>query len=167
MKRKYNEIFKLKDMLERAKIPFKFSELMGGYHIVYPADGGECICSVIEHDGSYGKEKDLLEIQGLLTELEEETLEDDVLGYLTAEDVFQRLKYPQLKQGDSESSHEASLSVSSNAPVTVNARLTKPSTFSTDLKSSASLSTFIALFFRFIAAFRSLLCSVLQQGHCQ
>lgn len=92
MKRKYNEIFKLKDMLERAKIPFKFSELMGGYHIVYPADGGECICSVIEHDGSYGREKDLLEIKGLLTELEEETLEDDVLGYLTAEDVFQRIK---------------------------------------------------------------------------
>lgn len=92
MKRKYNEIFKLKDMLERAKIPFKFSELMGGYHIVYPTYGGECICSVIEHDGSYGREKDLLEIQGLLTELEEETLEGNVLGYLTAEDVFQRIK---------------------------------------------------------------------------
>ena len=92
MKRKYNEIFKLKDMLERAKIPFKFSELMGGYHIVYPTYGGECICSVIEHDGSYGREKDLLEIQGLLTELEEETLEGNVLGYLTAEEVFQRRK---------------------------------------------------------------------------
>ena len=89
MKRKYNEIFKLKDMLERAKIPFKFSELMGGYHPTY---GGECICSVIEHDGSYGREKDLLEIQGLLTELEEETLEGNVLGYLTAEEVFQRIK---------------------------------------------------------------------------
>lgn len=60
----------LKICLKEQKIPFKFSELMGGYHIVYPADGGECICSVIEHDGSYGREKDLLEIQSLLTELE-------------------------------------------------------------------------------------------------
>ena len=92
MKRKYNEIFKLKDMLERAKIPFKFSELMGGYHIVYPADGGECICSVIEHDGSYGREKDLVEIQGLMTKEELEETQDTVLGYLTAEDVFQRIK---------------------------------------------------------------------------
>lgn len=92
MKERYNEILRLKGMLERAKIPFKFSELMGGYHIVYPTDGGECICSVIEHDSSYGREKDLLEIQGLLTELEEETLEGNVLGYLTAEDVFQRIK---------------------------------------------------------------------------
>ena len=41
MKRKYNEIFRLKDMLEKAKIPFDFSELQGGYHIVYPADGGK------------------------------------------------------------------------------------------------------------------------------
>lgn len=92
MKRKYNEIFKLKDMLEKAKIPFDFSELHGGYHIVYPEFGDKCICSVIEHDFSYGREKDLLEIKGLLTELEEETLEDDVLGYLTAENVFQRIK---------------------------------------------------------------------------
>lgn len=92
MKRKYNEIFKLKEMLESAKIPFDFSELHGGYHIVYPADGDKRICSVIEHDFSYGMEIDLLEIKGLLTELEEEILEDDVLGYLTAEDVFQRIE---------------------------------------------------------------------------
>lgn len=92
MKRKYNEIFKLKDMLERAKIQFKFSELMGGYHIVYLEDGGECVCSVIEHDGSYGREKDLLEIQGLMTKEELEETQDTVLGYLTAENVFQRIK---------------------------------------------------------------------------
>lgn len=88
MKRKYNEIFKLKDMLEKAKIPFNFSELHGGYHIVYPADGGKCICSVIEHDGSYGREKDLLEIQGLMTKEELEETQDTVFGYLTAENVF-------------------------------------------------------------------------------
>lgn len=88
----YTEIFRLKKMLEKAKIPFDFSTLHGGYHIVYPTDSNKRICSVIEHDSSYGREKDLLEIKGLLTELEEETLEDDVLGYLTAEEVFQRIK---------------------------------------------------------------------------
>lgn len=92
MKRKYNEILKLKEMLESAKIPFGFSKLHGGYHIVYTADSNKRICSVIEHDFSYGREKDLLEIKGLLTELEEETLEDDVLGYLTAEEAFQRIE---------------------------------------------------------------------------
>lgn len=92
MKRKYNEIFKLKDMLESAKIPFNFSELHGGYHIVQPEDGGKCICSVIEHDFSYGREKDLLEIQGLMNKEELEETQDTVLGYLTAENVFQRIK---------------------------------------------------------------------------
>ena len=92
MGRKYNEIFKLKEMLERAKIPFDFSELYGGYHIVYPTDGDERICSVIEHDGSYGREKDLLEIQGLMTKEELEETQGTVLGYLTAENVFQRIK---------------------------------------------------------------------------
>lgn len=92
MAEKYNEILRLKDILEKAKIPFEFSELYGGYHIVYSANSDNRICSVIEHDFSYGREKDLLEIKGLLTELEEETLEDTVLGYLTAEDVFQRIK---------------------------------------------------------------------------
>lgn len=91
MAEKYNEIFRLKDMLESAKISFVFSELHGGYHIVYPADG-ERICSVIEHDSSYGREKDLLEILGLMTKKEMKETQDTVLGYLTAEDVFQRIK---------------------------------------------------------------------------
>ena len=92
MKRKYNEILKLKDMLESAKIPFGFSKLHGGYHIVYTADSNKRICSVIEHDFSYGREKDLLEIQGLMTKEELEETQDTVLGYLTAEEVFQRIE---------------------------------------------------------------------------
>lgn len=92
MKRKYNEIFRLKEMLESAKIPFIFSELHGGYHIVYPAYDGKRICSVIEHDRSHGREKDLLEIMGLMTKEELEETQDNVLGYLPAEDVFQRIK---------------------------------------------------------------------------
>ena len=89
---KYTEIFKLKDMLENAEIPFVWKEhkdYKNGYQILYPVGGVQNICSVIEHSFSYGNEKDLLEIQGLLTAEEEEY--DSVLGNLTATDVFQRI----------------------------------------------------------------------------
>ena len=83
MKERYNEILSLKGMLEKAKIPFVFSKLFGGYHIVYP-NNNFTECSVIEHDYSYGREQDLLEIMN--------RKQNDVLGYLTAENVFQRIE---------------------------------------------------------------------------
>lgn len=83
MKERYNEIQRLKGMLEKAKIPFVFSELFGGYHIIYP-NNHFIVCSVIEHDYSYGREQDLLEIMN--------RKQNDVLGYLTAENVFQRIE---------------------------------------------------------------------------
>lgn len=93
---KYTEIFKLKDLLERAKIPFDFIEhtspIKKGFQICYPERGGNCVCSVIEHSFSYGNESDLLEIQGLMTKKEEEKQHDSVLGFLTAENVFKRIK---------------------------------------------------------------------------
>jgi hypothetical protein len=52
---------------------------------------GNVVCSVIEHEFSYGREKDLLEIQGLMTEQEMEEEQDTVLGYLTADNVFERI----------------------------------------------------------------------------
>jgi hypothetical protein len=88
---KYNEIFKLKSLLEENHIPFEWIEhndYRNGYQICYPEKDEKCVCSVIEHSFSYGNEKDLLEIQGLLT-AEEEC--DSVLGNLTADDVFQRI----------------------------------------------------------------------------
>lgn len=91
IKERYNEILRLKGMLEKAKIPFMFSKGFGGYHIEYPASTGR-VCSVIEHDFSYGREKDLLEIQGLLTKKEYKETQDTVIGYLTAENVFQRIE---------------------------------------------------------------------------
>ena len=91
MKERCNEILSLKGMLEKAKIPFVFSKVFGGYHIEYPANTGR-VCSVIEHDYSYGREKDLLEIQGLMTKKEYKETQDNVIGYLTAEDVFQRIE---------------------------------------------------------------------------
>jgi len=90
---KYNEIFKLKSMLEENHIPFEWIEhnevIKQGYQICYPEKGEKRVCSVVEHSFSSGNEKDLLEIQGLLTADEEEC--DSVLGNLTADDIFQRI----------------------------------------------------------------------------
>ena len=96
---KYKEIFKLKKMLEDAKIPFDFYERdteisaiipeWEHWHINYPSKKG-CIISAIEGTGTYGAEDDKLEIMGGLTE--EEAKHDTVEGWLTAEDVFNRIK---------------------------------------------------------------------------
>lgn len=85
----YNDILLLKDLLEKEEIPFDFDKLFGGYVIAYPSRE-EVVCSVIEHDYSYGSSSDLLEIAGLLTK--EEECEDAVAGYLTALDVYDRIK---------------------------------------------------------------------------
>ena len=99
MAEKYNEIFRLKEMLEKAKIPFVFRNCYDGYQICYPKNNDpyacekgifDRVCSVIEHEGSYGHGRDELEIMGLLTS--EEAMNDEVVGYLTAEDVFQRIE---------------------------------------------------------------------------
>lgn len=100
---KYTEILKLKKMLEEANIPFTFTddffrvkELIKkdySWKPFYPAYQirlGD-LADVIQHNGSYGSEQDLLEIMGGLTE--EEMEYDIVLGYLTAEEVFKRFKY--------------------------------------------------------------------------
>lgn len=99
---KYKEIFKLKEMLEQAGIPFEFiyrtenysglpnyKERYQSYQICYPQSKGR-VCSVIETFGSYGNDEDLLEIKGLLTD--EEAENDSVVGWLSAENVFNRIK---------------------------------------------------------------------------
>lgn len=90
----YREILRLKKMLEDAHVQFEFRKQQNGGHIYsvdfdyYWGNGW----SVIEHDGSYGRERDLLEISaGLMTEEEKFREKDDVLGYLTAEQVFARI----------------------------------------------------------------------------
>ena len=91
---KYNEIFKLKSLLEENHIPFEWIEhndFRNGYQICYPVKSEKPVCSVVEHLFSYGSQKDLLEIQGLLTAEEEEEEYDSVLGNLTADNVFQRI----------------------------------------------------------------------------
>lgn len=84
----YSEIKKLINLLDGEGIPYELTKEFNGYHIVYP-NSEERRCSVICHDYSYGHEAGLLEIMGLLTE--EETWYDSVVGWLEAEDVFNRI----------------------------------------------------------------------------
>lgn len=87
---KYKAILKLDSMLTKAGIPHTCKKFMDGWQVIYPEPGENRIADAIEHFGSYGNEKDLIEIQGLLTP--EELESDSVLGYLTAENVFDRIK---------------------------------------------------------------------------
>ena len=95
----YSEIFKLKEMLEKANIPFVYTDesfdldefSFEKYHIEYPCsykNNQDRVCSVIQGWGTYGNEQDLLEIMGLVTDEEVGSIE----GYLTAEDVFKRIQ---------------------------------------------------------------------------
>lgn len=87
----YHEILKLDRMLTDASIPHTLDRLFDGWQICYPTrEEPELVMDAIEHYGSYGKDEDKLEIMGLLTPDEEE--HDSVLGYLTAEDVFERIR---------------------------------------------------------------------------
>lgn len=80
-----NEMNKLIIMLAKADIPFDLAIHSGRPQVFYPSYE-KVICDVICHWGSYGHEKGLLEIMGLVEEAE-----DDVEGYLTAEEVFNRM----------------------------------------------------------------------------
>lgn len=112
MSKKYKEIFKLKKMLEDAGIPFSWNEgwgydedklkelqkvapdLMEHYQICYPVfDPEHRWISVIEGFGTFGAEKDKLEIMGGFTPWERYEYGDEpVMGGLTARNVYQRIK---------------------------------------------------------------------------
>lgn len=95
----YSEIFKLKEMLQKEGIPFSFSALHGGWHLEYYLLHQErCICSIVEHYYSYGNQYDTLEIRGLLTP--DELQLGSVVGYLSAEEVFRRIKEHWINQRD-------------------------------------------------------------------
>jgi len=85
----FTEIRKLHDLLTAAEIPHTLKPRFAGWHLVYP-DSGERVCSAITHRISYGQYLGLIEIMGLLTT--EELENDSVLGYLTGDDVFERIK---------------------------------------------------------------------------
>lgn len=86
---KYKEILVLEKMLTDSGIPYTKQPMFGGWHICYPNEENT-VCSVIEHNGSHGREVDKIEIMGLLTD--EESKYDSVLGGLSAQEVFERIK---------------------------------------------------------------------------
>lgn len=86
-----NQMDKLSKLLDEHEIPYvREVNGVGNDHLCYPVFGEGRICSVICGKYTYGGEEGLLEIMGLLTPEEEEF--DDVLGYLTADQVFKRIK---------------------------------------------------------------------------
>lgn len=95
---KIEEIKKLHEMLTEARIFHEFHERFrcggeqekyGGYQVIVFYKDGERMISAVEGMGTYGAEDDLIEIMGLLTP-EEEAL-DSVVGFLTAQEVFDRI----------------------------------------------------------------------------
>lgn len=79
------EMDKLKNLLSTARIPFEMQLIFDTPQICYPTCE-ECICDAICHHWSYGHEEGLLEIMGLTEN------DDEVEGWLTAEEVFKRME---------------------------------------------------------------------------
>ena len=69
-----------KGLIEKG-IAFDYHRCWEGVQI--SCDGWDAVC----HSGSYGHEKGLLEIMGTIVQ----AVEDDVEGWLTAEEILQRL----------------------------------------------------------------------------
>lgn len=96
----FAEMDKLEQLLVEADIPYEKSRVFGGKQLQYPSSGGDRVCSVILHKGSYGRSEGLLEIMGLLTD--DERTYDDVVGYLTADNVFGRIKRHWEEKGEND-----------------------------------------------------------------
>lgn len=107
MKEKYTEIFRLKEMLKRENIPFEFEEdeEYKKYIIRIPInesirkqDNKEPLMIVYQGKYTYGGRNNLLEICGGTTLEERKEQGEECLGYLTAENVLERIKYCYLNQ---------------------------------------------------------------------
>lgn len=102
MKEKYTEIFRLKEMLERENIPFEFEkdEEYKEYIIRIPKkyNKEEYLMTVYQGEHTYGGSKNLLEICGGMTLEERKEEGGEYIGYLTAENVFERIKYCYINQ---------------------------------------------------------------------
>lgn len=85
---KYSAIYNLAACLETKEIPFHFKQLpeQGGFKILYPAENS-VVCSIVEHDFSWGSEENLLEIYGLNEKGERNF--DEAIGNLTVEEVLE------------------------------------------------------------------------------
>lgn len=82
------QCLRLASICQAHGIPFEIRELWDGYQVCYPSTENR-VSDAICHGGSYGHERGLLEIMGLV---DEEAIGDSVEGWLTAEEVFERWK---------------------------------------------------------------------------
>lgn len=80
------EMEKLIELLDEANVPYETNCLFGTTQIIYPNDKHR-ICDAVCHPYSYGGDRGLLEIMGLVGD----EVGDDVEGYLTAEEVANRI----------------------------------------------------------------------------
>ena len=80
-------ILRLANLCSAEGIPFVTRPLFDGLQLLCPSLE-ERELDVICHGGSYGHEQGLLEIMGAICN----TYNDDVEGYLTVEEVFERIK---------------------------------------------------------------------------
>lgn len=88
----YKEILRLDKLLTDAGIPHGRKRSSDGWRIDYPMPGRCCVCAVFEFTTTYGCKMDRLEIQGLLNSKERKLKGGNAIGWLTAENVFDRIK---------------------------------------------------------------------------
>ena len=82
-----NEMTKLIEILKKNNIPFEVTSCEGAPQVWYP-NRKHVVCDVVCHKYSFGGKDGLLEIMGLV---DEEEVGDEVEGYLTAEEVANRI----------------------------------------------------------------------------
>lgn len=98
-------IDKLASLLDREGVEYVKRPLFDGFQIILPWCGADVIC----HSVCYGGKNGLLEIQGSALFKQEEPYKDDVLGHLTVEDVFERIKAANANEHLDKESQEAVL----------------------------------------------------------
>lgn len=88
---KYKEILVLDKMLTEAGIPHTLARHLDGWIVAYPSNTVYYIMDAVEHFGSYGNQLDRIEVlwRGC----------KDVEGWLTAQEVFDRIKAHYEKEG--------------------------------------------------------------------
>lgn len=82
-----NEMTKLIEILKKSNIPFQVTSCEGAPQVWYP-NRKHVVCDAVCHKYSFGGKDGLLEIMGLV---DEEEVGDEVEGYLTAEEVANRI----------------------------------------------------------------------------
>lgn len=78
------EIFKLVQYFDNNRLPYTLEYLYGGYKFAPVPQDWDVIC----HNHSYGHELGLLEVFGSLVA---EEVDDEVEGWLTAEEIIERM----------------------------------------------------------------------------